>query len=65
MMRLAEFEKGRTFVTDTGTWLCTDKGSRVIVAIREAEDRSLMNGPPYAVAETVFDEHDMEGCRLE
>lgn len=65
MMRHADFGIGHTFVTDTGTWLCTDKGSRVVVAIRQTEDRSLMNGPPYAVVETVFDEYDMEGCRPE
>jgi hypothetical protein len=28
----------------------------------EAEADGWFNGPPYAVAETVFDEHDQEGC---
>src|SRR6266478_9893551 len=27
-------------------------------------DRSWVNGPPYQVAEAVFDEYDMEGCSL-
>jgi hypothetical protein len=22
----------------------------------------MVNGPPYAVAESVFDEYDLEGC---
>jgi hypothetical protein len=28
----------------------------------EADADGWFNGPPYAVAETVFDEEDMEGC---
>ena len=28
----------------------------------EGEDFSWLNGPPYAVAERVFDEYDLEGC---
>ncbi len=28
-------------------------------------DPSWFNGPPYAVAECVFDEDDIEGCTLE
>jgi hypothetical protein len=30
----------------------------------EAEAEGWFNGPPYAVAETVFDEYDQEGCSL-
>lgn len=26
------------------------------------DDPSWLNGPPYAVAEAVFDEYDQEGC---
>ena len=29
------------------------------------EDPSWYNGPPYAIAETVFDESSIEGCSLE
>jgi len=29
---------------------------------QEAEAEGWFRGPPYAVAETVFDEHDQEGC---
>lgn len=45
-------------------WRCTDIGTRVIVAIRldREEDPSWYNGPPYALAEVVFDEDDMEAC---
>jgi len=28
------------------------------------EDPSWLNGPPFAVAEIVFDEYSMEGCSL-
>ena len=31
----------------------------------EAEAEGWFHGPPYAVAESVFDEHDIEGCSLE
>jgi hypothetical protein len=29
---------------------------------RIADDPSWLNGPPYAVAELVFDENDLAGC---
>jgi hypothetical protein len=31
----------------------------------EAESAGWFNGPPYAVAEFVFDEYDLAGCSLE
>lgn len=31
----------------------------------EAEAQDWFNGPPYVVAEMVFDEYDMEGCLLD
>jgi hypothetical protein len=42
-------------------WRVTDVGTRTIVAIclDKGEDTSWYNGPPYAVAETVFDEDDI------
>ena len=58
-----EFRIGETFICDFGRWRCTDIGTRVIVAIKlDAADESWYNGPPYAVAEAVFDEYDQEGC---
>ncbi len=30
----------------------------------EAEWQGWFNGPPYALVEVVFDESDMEGCKL-
>lgn len=30
----------------------------------ETEAEGWLNGPPYAVAESVFDEYEIEGCSL-
>lgn len=42
----------------------TDIGTRTIIAVRitekEKADPSWLNGPPYAIAEVVFDEDDFE-----
>mgnify|MGYP001578399160 CR=1 FL=1 len=77
-MTKTEFKIGKTFYTGGGTWICTDIGTRVIVAIRVgvlAKDESrteraiaegrLPPGPPYAVNELVFDEYDMDGCSMD
>ena len=34
-----------------------------VVSEQVDNDMSWFNGPPYAVAEQVFDEHDMPSCR--
>ena len=60
------FQIGLEFYTASGKWRCTDIGTRVIVAITlDQTDESWYNGPPYAVAETVFDEYDFGGCSLD
>ena len=38
---------------------------RRILSRAEAEAEGWFNGPPYAVAESVFDEYDMEACSPE
>lgn len=64
-MEHADFVIGQSFWTDTGEWICTDIGTRVIVAIKANwDDPSWHNGPPYALAETVFDEYDFGACFL-
>ena len=56
---------GSEFYAGGGKYRCTDKGTRTIVAIKlEHDDESWYNGPPYAVAETVFDEYDLEAVAL-
>ena len=53
------------FYTAAGKWRCTDVGTRVIVAIQlDQNDPSWHAGPPFAVAEWVFDEYDLDGCSL-
>jgi hypothetical protein len=61
-----DFRIGLEFYAASGKWRCTDVGTRVIVAIKlDWDDQSWYAGPPYAVAEEVFDEFDMGGCSLD
>jgi hypothetical protein len=64
-MKHSVFQIGCEFLTGSGRWRCTDIGTRTIVAIRldHDDDPRWYNGPPYAVAESVFDEYDVEGCK--
>jgi len=52
------FSIGVEFWTETGRWRCTDVGSRTICAIKLDGDPRDWDGPPYGVAEHVFDESD-------
>ena len=60
-MEHAVFFIGREFWTVTGLWRCTDVGTRTICAIKLEGDPKNWTGPPYSVAEHVFDEHDFGG----
>ena len=64
-MRLEAFQIGLEFECGGQRWRCTDLGTRTVIAIalEHPEDPSWYNGPPYAVAETVFDEYDLEACK--
>jgi hypothetical protein len=66
-MRHEEFKIGMEFTSAGGLarWRCTDIGTRVIAAIEiePGKDPSWYNGPPYAVAEIVFDEDDIVACK--
>jgi len=64
-MELSDFHIGSEFECGEKLWRCTDIGSRVVVAVclsNHSDDLSWYNGPPYAVAEHVFDEDDREVC---
>lgn len=64
-MKLEEFKIGATFFASAGfEWLCTDKGTRTITAIMLEPDKESywFVGPPYALDEVVFDEHNMKKC---
>lgn len=65
-MKHDEFTIGSEFHCGGNRWRCTDLGRRVVVAIPidQSSDPSWLNGPPYALGETVFDEYDIEGCAL-
>ena len=65
-MTKEDFQIGLEFFTGSGKWRCTDVGTRVIAAIQlDQAAASWYNGPPYAVAEEVFDEYDQAGCSLD
>ena len=65
-MRKDDFRIGLEFYTATGKWRCTDTGTRVVVAITlDQDDPRNYSGPPYSIAENVFDEYDMQGCSLD
>jgi hypothetical protein len=45
--------------------LLPDPRKRRVLGRSQAEAEGWFNGPPYAVAEQVFDEHGMKGCWME
>jgi hypothetical protein len=66
-MKFSDFYIGIEFEYGDKLWRCTDKGTRVIVTVclsDHSDDPSWYNGPPYAVAEHVFDEYDIGGCNF-
>ncbi|WP_293371432.1 hypothetical protein [Nevskia sp.] len=65
-MNKSEFRIGTEFLCAGSRWRCTDIGTRIIAAIKldHDDDPSWYNGPPYAVAEVVFDETDLAACSL-
>jgi hypothetical protein len=65
-MKHHEFTIGMEFACGGKQWRCTDVGTRVIIALcldAHPNDGSWYNGPPYAVAEIVFDEDDLVACK--
>lgn len=59
-MQLSDFKIGDRFTCREEGYMVTDVGSRVVVAIparKGCEDWE--HGPPYALVEIVFDEHDL------
>jgi len=64
-MQHQAFQIGLEFECGGRRWRCTDLGTRTVIAIplEYPDDPNWYNGPPYAVAETVFDEYDLESCK--
>jgi hypothetical protein len=63
-MQHSDFSIGCEFVTPTGRWRCTDIGTRTVIAIRlnHDDDPTWYSGPPYALAEHIFDEEGIIDC---
>ena len=64
-MKHSDFCIGAEFECGGKTWRCTDMGTRAIIAVclsDHKDDPSWYNGPPYAVAEFVFDEDSIIVC---
>lgn len=71
-MRHSDFSIGMQFMNAIGCWRCTDIGTRTIAAIRLPDPvrerelaglgEAMLAGPPYMLAERVFDEKDMAGA---
>ena len=64
-MKIKDFKIGEKFFGPAGfEWLCTDKGTRTIVAIMLTPDKGAewFVGPPYSLEEVVFDDYQMERC---
>lgn len=63
-LKLTWLSIGSHFQIDDREFRVTDIGTRTIIAVRitekEKADPSWLNGPPYAIAELVFDENDFE-----
>lgn len=59
---------GSHFKNGGGEWIVTDIGSRTLTAIKlepeMKDDPSWLAGPPYAVAEFVFDEDDFSSIEI-
>ena len=62
MMNIADCSIGTRFTCGGREWQVTDIGTRVVVAIPVIE--GWTNGPPYEVAELIFDEEDRRGCEI-
>ena len=65
-MQLSEFKIGCIFLCDGQRYMCTDIGTRTVVAVqlgRHVEDaEDWVGAPPYALGELVFDEDDVCVC---
>jgi hypothetical protein len=62
VMQHPQFHIGRVFYTGSGAWVCTDIGTRVIVAVQAHLLHERPMGPPYEWVEYAFDENDQAGC---
>lgn len=66
-MKHSDFKIGESFFLNDIEWKCTDKGTRVIVAVklRDLDKGEVLKGPPYSICEYTLDEYDILGCNKE
>ena len=69
-MKISEFKIGERLYLYSKEYLCTDIGTRTVVCLHTnvehvIKDPSWLKGPPYALKEEVFDEHDIVMCTKE
>jgi hypothetical protein len=64
--RLAGARVGSTVTCGGADWIVTDIGTRTFSAVKVEPERdaSWLSGPPYSVAETVFDECDIPAVTM-
>ncbi|MTH94620.1 hypothetical protein E1297_01010 [Roseibium sp. RKSG952] len=59
---------GERFFMNEREYMCTDKGSRVLIGVhidnKVRDDPSWLNGPPYALDEVTFNEYDFPAITL-
>ena len=60
-MILSDFNIGSYFYFNSNKYLCTDIGSRVVIAIK-IFNNEYIEGPPYSKIEVVIDEMDIREC---
>lgn len=62
-MTVEDVKIGDSFTCGGRHWHVTDIGTRTVIAI--AHRPGWMSGPPYALAEMVFNETDLVVCEKE
>lgn len=66
-MELSEFKIGDPFWTGSGKWICTDIGTRTVIAAKYDEMMNYhhkVHLDPVLCNEQVFHRYDWDGCWL-
>lgn len=64
-MILEEFKVGEVFRTESGEWICLDKGTRTVLAIKKEEYNTVENWDCQSDKDIiVFYPYDFGGCFL-
>ncbi len=64
-MNLEDFKVGEKFYTESGEWVCLDKGTRTVLAIKKEEYNAIENWDCQSDSSlVVFYPYDFGGCFL-